>query len=185
MSLLAAGIGAGAQIIGGLGAGLGRDRYYENLIKGQLDNFRRDRYVPEYEPFEQSIQLQIEDILSQVPGSIEAINADFARRGLYSASEAPAAVVKYAIDPLVRSALTAGVQGEIGYQQLRSQGLQAADQYYAQLVGLGVGSQGPTTAQSIFGALGSAGETAAQYGLLKEMGFFGDPVPTQQIPQYT
>ncbi len=170
--LAIAGIGAGLQIAGQVGAGLSRDRFYENLIKEQLDNFRRDRYVPDYEPFQQSIQLQIQDILSQVPGSIEALNADFASRGIFSGGEAPAAVIKYAIDPLVRSALTAGVQGEIGYQQLRSQGLQAADQYYAQLVGMGVGTQGPTTAQSVFGAIGQAGETAAQYGLLKEMGFF-------------
>ena len=167
-----AGIGAGVQAVGQLGASLTQNNYYQNLIKEQLDNFRRDRYVPDYEPFRQSIQLQIQDILSQVPGSVEAINADFARRGLYSGSAAPAAVVKYAIDPLVRSALTAGVQGELGYQQLRSQGLQAADQYFAQLVGAGAATQGPSTGQAIFGALAQGGETAAQYGLLKELGFF-------------
>ena len=170
--LAIAGYGVAAQTAGAIGGALTGNNYYQDLIKEQLDNFRRDRYVPDYEPFQQSIQLQIQDILSQVPGSIEAINADFASRGLYSGSEAPAAVIKYAIDPLVRSALQAGVQGEIGYQQLRSQGLQAADEYYANLLKVGAGTQGPSTAQAIFGVLGQTGETVAQYGLLKEMGFF-------------
>lgn len=168
-------------VVAGIGAGISAlsrafkpdpNKWLHDRIKRSLDQYRQDRYVPDRAAFDANRDATIEGIMSQLPASIEAFNADAASRGLFSSGEAQRNLYSDAINPIAQSALQAGTQANVQYEQIRQRGLIAGDQYYQNLLQLSFGAPNRNAGNRIFSMLEEGGDFATQMALLTEMGLF-------------
>ena len=149
----------------------------ERIIEA-ISSLRATSFVPNEADFEESTQLQIDEILFQAGVNEEQLLGDLASRGINRSPQAIAELIRQVRAPAVRAAGSAVVQGKLGFQQLKLQGQTAQNQMLNQLYQILAGlsstsTQGPS---NLGGGLADFGKFLFEFGLGEEFGLFGEKV---------
>ncbi len=144
-------------------------------IMAAIRRSRETQFVPNEDVFNEGIQLQIDEILSQVSIGEEQLEAEFSSRGVNRSPQAIQELIRLVRAPAVRAAGSAVVQGKLGFEQLKLQGIQGQQGIEAQLLAiLGAGNQTITGPNQLGQTVGEFGDFLFEFGLFDQFGLFGD-----------
>lgn len=190
--VVAAGISAGASLLGGL---LSKKDYGlpdwfvkdlqkyagQNRYSGFLGGDSMSGFLPDKGVFDASLQAKLDEFGAQLGINQEAFNTDLASRGIYSAGEAPKFLYQDVMAPIYRAGASATAQSQLEYSKMYQQGrfgqedlrfrVKSAEeqtklQYQQLLMQALLGKQQST--QGIIGDfLGGAGELGMNYAMMQ------------------
>ncbi len=176
--LAVAGISAGVGIAGDLLSS--KDQGLPDWLIDELTSYaqqnRTDGFLPDKAVFDQNLNTQLAEFLSQIPAGEEAFNTDLASRGIFQSGEAPKNLYSSVYAPIARAGASAVGRSNVQFAQLTQQGNIAAAQNQQQKYRLLIDSmlnRQPSTLGSIGNALSDAGGLGLQYGFLSELGLIG------------
>lgn len=182
--LAVAGIGLGANVLGKLMGG-GQQQSAQvpewliEMLRGEVRNFRTDDFIEEFTSLGEA---ESQEILGQLPVSMEAFNAQAASRGVFTSGEGLSNLYSNVVTPVFRAAETAR-------SGRRAQGTQMAHQLRQQLMQMLAGTIRPETPQRGFGQqigdlLTEIGGFGTQLGAGQAMGVyprFGGSAPQERV----
>lgn len=82
--------------------------------------------------FQQALDAKLDSFLAEIPAGEEMFNADLARRGIFGSGEAPKEMYRSVYAPIARAGTSAIAESMLSYQQMRQQGLIAAEGFHQQ-----------------------------------------------------
>ena len=152
-------------------------------IIAAIKRSRQTQFVPNEAAFNEGIQLDIDEIMFQAGISEEMLEADFSSRGVNRSPQAIQEIIRLVRAPAVRAAGSAVVQGKLGFEQLKLQGIQGQQSFEAQLLAiLGGGNKTITGPNQLGQTAGEFGDFLFEFGLFDQFGLFGeDPVAAAPV----
>lgn len=170
LPVVLAGAGAVSNILSGLFGG-GTKNALPDWLLNELQKASTADYsgfVPDAGAFQAETNQNIKNILAQLPVAQENFNAQAASRGVFTGGEALTHLYSDAYAPISRNAMTAALQGQTQFAQLKQSGLVAAANARLnalQLATQGFGMKQPTQGARFWNAIGQVGNTATEFGL--------------------
>ena len=82
-----------------------------------LSEERFTGFLPDEATFEADLEARLDEIFAQLPGGIEAFQADLATRGIFGAGEAPAALYRDVYAPIARAGASAVAGSRLAFQE--------------------------------------------------------------------
>ena len=94
---------------------------FNKLQEQILAEERFTGFLPDEETFEADLQAQLDEIFAQLPGGIEAFQADLATRGVFGSGEATGALYRDVYAPVARAGASAVASSRLSFQQQQLQ----------------------------------------------------------------
>jgi hypothetical protein len=181
--LAIAGMGAGASLLGGLfGGGGGSEpaapQWLIDLLRSEAGGGVQGAFLPDKGAYQEQLQTQLAQIMSQLPVGMEQFNAQAAARGVFGAGEGMTSLYRDVVNPIFQTAASTTARSNLGYAQAYQQGSMQAEQFRQNALQMLVQASlaqkegSPSGFQRAMGGVGNIGEFGAQYGLLKRLGLF-------------
>ena len=182
--LAVAGISAGASLLGGLfGGGGGTEgaapQWLIDMLRGEAGGGVQGAFLPDKAAYDEELQAQLAEIMSQLPVGMEQFSAQAAARGVFGAGEGMTSLYRDVVNPIFRTAATTTAQSKLGYAKAYQAGSMQAEQFrqnaLQMLVQATLARKGkdPSGFQRFMGGVGNLGEFGFQYSILKQLGMFG------------
>jgi len=175
-----------SSLAGGLLGGGGKapkvPQYLMDLVLAQYKNQNYTGFLPDKEAYDRSMRSDVDQIMSQLPVSMDAFESNLASRGVSGAGEAAKFQYRDVIAPITSAAAGAVAKGNLGYAEayqrgsieeahMRSQSLNQLIQM--ELVNMGTATQNwmydKQGAGEFWNQMGEAAGGLATAGMMKWM----------------
>lgn len=177
--------GGAASLAGGLfGGGGGTEpaapQWLIDMLRGEAGKGVQGAFLPDRAAYDEALQAQLAEIMGQLPVGMEQFSAQAAARGVFGAGEGMTSLYRDVVSPIFRTAATTTAQSQLGYAQAYQRGSMQAEQFRQNALQMLVQAtlaqkqRQPTGFQRFMGGIGNLGEFGFQYGMLQQLGLFGD-----------
>lgn len=103
---------------------------FDSVIDVLEQEYKRNRgdFAPDVKAWQDVMKADVGQIMSSLPMSMEAFNADLASRGIYGSGEAPKHMYQDVVAPVARAATGATARFNLGLEESRQRGVVAEAQ---------------------------------------------------------
>jgi len=164
---------------GGGGTEAAAPQWLIDMLRGEAGRGVQGAFLPDKAAYEQEFQTQLSQIMAGLPVVMEQFSAQAAARGVFGAGEGMTSLYRDVVNPIFQTAASAQARSQLGYAQAYQRGSMQAEQFRQNALQMLVQAtlaqkeRQPTGFQRFMGGIGELGEFGFQYGILKDLGLFG------------